>query len=50
MKTFSKDAFEFREARIISSNKEARIGVKGGLVGPDGIENGGHREFFCFLW
>jgi hypothetical protein len=29
--TFSKDAFEFRKARIIYDNKRARLGVMGRL-------------------
>ena len=31
MKAFSKDAFDFRKARIVHGNKGAGVGVIGGL-------------------
>ena len=37
MKTFSKDAFEFREARIVCGNKEAGLGVRGRMGRCDGM-------------
>ena len=37
VKTFSKDAFEFREARMVYGNKGAGIWVLGTLVGHDGV-------------
>ena len=35
METFSKDVFEFREARIVYGNKGAGVGVMGGLEVPN---------------
>ena len=40
VETFSKDAFEFREARIVGGDKEAGVGVMGGLMGPRWREKG----------
>ena len=37
MKTFPKDAFEFRKARIVYGNKGGGVGIMGGLIGPDGM-------------
>ena len=37
METFTEDTFEFREARIVSGDEGAGVGVMGGLKGPDGM-------------
>ena len=34
IKTFCKDAFEFRNARIVCDDNGAGVGVMGGLGGP----------------
>ena len=46
MVTFSEDAFEFREARIVGDDKGAGVGVMGGLRGPDGMRKEGMGNFF----
>ena len=37
METFSKDTFEFVEARIVGDDKRAGVGPMGGLGGPNGM-------------
>ena len=32
METFSKDVFEFREARIVYNNKDVGVGLRGQMV------------------
>ena len=46
MKTFSKDAFEFREAWIVSGDKGVEAEVMSGLRGPDGMRKEGMGNFF----
>ena len=48
MRTFSKDAFEFREARIICGNKGGGVGVMGGLRGHDGMRMEGMGNLFGY--
>ena len=40
METFKEYPFEFREARIVGSDKGAGFGVMGGLRGLDGMREG----------
>ena len=37
METFMEDVFEFWDARIVSGDEEAGVGVMGGLRGLDGL-------------
>ena len=46
METFSEDAFEFREARIVGGDKEAEVGVMDGLRGPEGMRKEGTENLF----
>ena len=38
--------FKFREARIIGGDKGARVGVMGGLRGPDSMRKEGMGNLF----
>ena len=41
METFTEDPFEFQEARIVGCDEGARVGVRGGLRGLDGMREEG---------
>ena len=46
MRTFTEDAFEFREVKIVGGDKGARVGGMGGLRGPDGMRKEGIGNLF----
>ena len=48
MKTFSDDAYEFREARIVDGDKGAGGGVIGGLGEPDSMRKEGTGNWFGY--
>ena len=48
MKNFSKDAFEFRQSRIIFCNKGAGVVFFGGLGGPNSMKMEGARNLFGY--
>ena len=48
VKTFSEDAFEFREARIVGGDKGARVWVMIGLGGPDDMRKDSIRNLFGY--
>ena len=41
METFTKDMFQFREARIVGGDEGVGVGVIGGLRGLDGMREEG---------
>ena len=49
MKNFSKDIFDFVEARIVRGNKGTGVGVIGGLREPDGIRMKDTGNLFWFF-
>ena len=46
METFSENAFEFREARIVVGDKGAGVLVMGGLREPGGMRKEGTGNLF----